>query len=181
LTKTTGEGTEEYLATFFLIVLLVASGSFFGRKAIRAHRGEPWVAAETFKSNMSLIGPHGVNAASRRMARRPSGRPRDRVASRPGASAGRGDAGDVLSAESLQFALALLVAASAFTFVCALLGMLPWELTLGTVAATGLFVAFLLESRESRRRVDPKIAYIREYIVSIEGEENDPLYAEGFG
>jgi hypothetical protein len=168
------------MAALFLIALLVASGSFFGIKVARAYRGEPWVAAERFRTNLSLIGPHGVGAARR-------GRPRPRSAPAAPTGAPRPRPSTALSNESLQFALALLVAASAFTFVCALLGMLAWEFCLGALAGTGLFVAFLLESRESRvsrRRVIPNLAYMREWrdVPGADQEiEDHHLYAGSFG
>jgi Flp pilus assembly protein TadB len=178
---------EEPLAALFLIALLVASGSFFGMRVARAHRGEPWVATERFKNNLSLIGPYGVDAAAGDVS--PFSAPATRRARRRSASDSRTGGrhkrpSSALSTESLQFALALLVAASAFTFVCALFGMLAWEFCLGTLAGTGLFVAFLLESRESRRRVTPKVAYMREW-REVPGAEQDiedhRLYAGSFG
>jgi hypothetical protein len=167
------------VAALFLIALLVASGLFFGKKVARAYRVEPWVAAERFRNNLLLIGPDGVDAAGRARPRRRPGPAVRSGSSRPRASTG-------LSTESLQFALALLVAASAFTFVCAVFGMLAWEFCLGAVAGTGLFVAFLLESRESRvvrRRAIPNVAYMREWqdVAGAEQEFEDHLYAGSFG
>ncbi len=154
------------MAAFFLIALLVGSGSFFGMKVARAHRGEPWVATERFKSNMSLIGPYGVDAVVTKASQVPGGpvevRPRSAPPSRSASRRSRPAPG-VLSTETLQFILALLVAASAFTFVCASLGMLAWEFCLGTVAGTGLFVAFLLESRQARPRTAVNVAHISDW------------------
>jgi hypothetical protein len=189
------------MAAFFLIVLLVASGTFFGMKVARTHRGEPWVATERFKNNLSLIGPFGVEAAIVKATPMSAGRgPRvrpaagARVANR---SSSRSPGG--LSNESLQFVLALLVAGSAFTFVCSALRMLAWEFSLGTIAGTGLFVAFLLESREERPRPTANVAPIREWrgvpededepggievievIEDVEQIEAERSYAEGFG
>jgi hypothetical protein len=164
------------LAAFFLIILLVASASFFGVKVARAHRGEPWVASERFKNNLSLIGPFGVEAAIVKATPMSAGRgPRvrpgagARVASRTPSRSPRSPGG--LSNESLQFVLALLVAASAFTFVCSALGMLAWEVSLGTIAGTGLFVAFLLESREERPQPTVNVAPIREWRGVPEAED----------
>jgi hypothetical protein len=175
------------VAALFLIALLVASGSFFGMKVARAYRGEPWVAAERFKNNLSLIGPYGVEptivkASPVSPARRPRPRPgtAPRIQTRP-PSRSPGS----LSNESLQFVLALLVAASAFTLVCSALGMLAWEFSLGSIAGTGLFLAFLLESRDARQRPTTNVAQIREWRGDPEAGEVieviEDTYAGGYG
>jgi hypothetical protein len=157
------------LAALFLIVLLVASGSFFGMKVARAHRGEPWVATEAFKNNLATIGPYGVSASAPRSTpgRGPYATPASRrvrilVRPRPAPRPAR--------SEGLHFALALLLAGCAFTAVCALLGMLAWEFALGSLAATGLFAAVLLEPRPVPYRPAMQVAYLPEPAAETELE-----------
>jgi hypothetical protein len=159
------------MATFFLIVLVIASGSFFGMKVARAYRGEPWVAAETFKNNLATMGPDGVHAstpvtrASRRTVRvvvKPRPRPVPKLT----------------RTEGLLFVLALLLASCAFTIVCSLLGMLAWEFALGALAGTGLFAAFVLEPRPAVSRGEPRVVRLPEYTTPPEFEAED-TYATG--
>jgi hypothetical protein len=174
---------EDRVAAFFLIVLVVGSGTYFGLKVARAHRGEPWVATEAFKNNMALFGPNGVSAStSKPSSARPwlgdmsAGRKTVRVRTRPRPSRRSS------SSEGLQFALALLLAGCAFTSVCAALGMLAWEFALGTWAATGLFAAILLEPKDVSVRVAERVIYLGQDVDS-DGFEfiDDYAYEDGYG
>jgi hypothetical protein len=169
------------MAAFFLLVLIAASGSYFGLKVARAQRGEPWNASRTFKTNLELIGPHGV-APKGRLGSSPGrkleasgvrSRPARRTATRHRSAR---------SVETIQFVLALCAAASCFTVLLALFGMIPWEIALGTLAASGLYAAVSLEGAPAQARVVPRrpradVAYLSGEPVLI--DDLDTTYAAG--
>ena len=150
------------MAIFFLVALIAVSGGTLALKVARLRRGEPWVAAQTFKSDIQMLGPRRVPVAERTIERfsathvadvgaAPAFGPeaRGRVRHRgTGTRAWTGSAGrgSPRSADP-AFAPSLGAAAMLCMVTLALFGAISWEGPLACGALVGLYVAYRLETR----------------------------------